>query len=702
MLYLDYLRFLAILGVIAFHVHDTITYDSSWFSGGYLGVDIFLFLSGYFIELSLQKLREVGFGTATWNFFSRRLLRIMAPMLVITWIVAVFAYFQGLDSWTPALYASGFFYNFYLILHHIPYFQIYAQPHPFIGMWFISLLVQVYIAHFVLQRLLRPRWLYGAVLVLLFFATTATTAWLLSKGQENAAYVLPWHAFSYIAGVLTMLFLGTPGERKKSVFYDFVVLLLVLALLGLMIFSPYRNYVIFSLATLLVTFLLLVTAPSARLLTASRWWVVGILGEMSYSLYLWNVPVIAFLHYFYPHSPALIAIVLAVLLILLLSLLSYRTIEVPVRQFFGKVGRHDDGGIPYLSAILLLAIAAGGWYQAMAMHAKSVSLQEQLQHQQLYQDYLQKKLKKLQQHLPARGKIASAATAPTASAEVAWNQWRPNPGAGYLYNGQEFRSNSAYPQKQVLYISDSILLGWSGYVIHLTPNGILDGKVGRSFFRAIPALQQLLSNPDSQDAKYVVVELGSNGYVEWSDLQHFIAAVGNRQIILIIPNVPRPWMPEVKQMYLKAKAEYPNVHLVHWDDISKDHYNYFVADQVHLTWDGAQALMQAVMAELTKLGYREPPAPVALPAKKPSVENTLAATTKSAPAHHAPAVTGAVSSTAATKSSATSPELTSPVSSAVSARHSAASSTPTTSVAASAASPSSAGTPTDSSDSGED
>lgn len=49
MLFLDYLRFLAIFGVIAFHLHDTVAYATPWFSGGYLSVDIFLFLSGYWL-----------------------------------------------------------------------------------------------------------------------------------------------------------------------------------------------------------------------------------------------------------------------------------------------------------------------------------------------------------------------------------------------------------------------------------------------------------------------------------------------------------------------------------------------------------------------------------------------------------------------------------------------------------------------------
>ncbi|MBU2802904.1 acyltransferase, partial [Acidithiobacillus caldus] len=128
MLFLDYLRFLAIFGVIAFHLHDTVAYATPWFSGGYLGVDIFLFLSGYFIERSLSGIRDQELLPAGRYFFSRRLLRIMIPMLFVTAVVGGFSYSQNMPLWKDMLYSSLFIYNFYLVFHHIPYFQVYSAP----------------------------------------------------------------------------------------------------------------------------------------------------------------------------------------------------------------------------------------------------------------------------------------------------------------------------------------------------------------------------------------------------------------------------------------------------------------------------------------------------------------------------------------------------------------------------------------------
>ncbi|HQU24948.1 MAG TPA: hypothetical protein PKX13_11785, partial [Acidiphilium sp.] len=51
-----------------------------------------------------------------------------------------------------------------------------------------------------------------------------------------------------------------------------------------------------------------------------------------------------------------------------------------------------------------------------------------------------------------------------------------------------------------------------------------------------------------------------------------------------------------------------NVHLVPWNRLSAGKDNYVVADQVHLTWFGAQPLMFAILKKLYALGYTAPPA----------------------------------------------------------------------------------------------
>lgn len=603
MLFLDYLRFLAIFGVIAFHLHDTVAYATPWFSGGYLGVDIFLFLSGYFIERSLSGIRDQELLPAGRYFFSRRLLRIMIPMLFVTAVVGGFSYSQNMPLWKDMLYSSLFIYNFYLVFHHIPYFQVYSAPHPFMGMWFIAMLVQLYIVHFLLSRLVANTVVYRLILVILGAVTLVGTSLLIQQHETNMAYVLPWHAFSYIGGALTMALMGQPGETVRDRSQDLVVLVTVFALLLLMLLAPYRDFLVYSVATVVLTALFVVAAQQSSMLQDKSWPLLGKLGEMAYSLYLWNVPVISFVHYFYPQNPVFVSVCLSIILILILSLITYSAIEMPVQKWFGKAPRHGSGSLVSAPVMLLLLLAGWGWYALAGAQSQNVHQREQMQHDALYRDYLLQQVKQLQQQV--RDAHHAARVARELSKEQ-WVQWQPRPRAGYLYDGKDLRGNPEFPQKKVLFISDSVLLGWSGYVVHQVPDGILDGKVGRSFPQAMPVLTSMLSQPENRHIKDIVVELGTNGYVEWPELEAFIQAAGDRQIFLVMPSVPRPWAAEVRQTYLRAKAKYGNVHLIPWDDISRDHFNYFVADQVHLTWDGIQALMRAILESLWKHGYTLP------------------------------------------------------------------------------------------------
>ncbi|MFA7495952.1 MAG: acyltransferase family protein [Acidithiobacillus sp.] len=620
MLYLDYLKFLAIFGVIGFHLHESVTYASSWFSGGYLGVDVFLFVSGYLIERSLRNSGHSTFAGSASGFFKKRLSRIMIPMLVITWLVALYSHYYGLSGWEPALYASIFVYNFYLVFHHIPYFQTFALPHPFVGMWFISLLVQLYIAHFLLRKIIKNNLAYQILMAILMVVAATGAFWLDLHGHLNQSYVLPWHGFSYIAGILGFNIFQSLVVKQHKVQFDVLVAVAVFALVALMLWSPYHDYVIYSLATLGVTALYFFAAERSCYFSQLKWGLGGTLGEMSYSLYLWNVPVITMVHYFYSQTEPYIQAILSVLIILLLSVVTYTLVEVRIQRAFSKQSRHTFSTQSAITAAILLSLGISGWYSSVVMNRQFIGEREKNEHLSLYKHYQETKIAELSAELRAATKTQNINVAQKkgnadlqAEQEISNNkiltQWQPNPQPGFEYNGQEIRQNPAYPDKQVLVITDSILLGWSGYVIHQIPNALLDGKVGRQFSRAPSVLREELAQPQNAQVRYVVLELGSNGDVFTPALDQVIRECGDRKVLLIIPNVPRVWEQEVRDQYIRAHAKYPNVYLLHWNRISQNQYNYFVADQVHLTWDGAQALVNSLVKELYVMGYQPPASP---------------------------------------------------------------------------------------------
>src|SRR4051812_9783276 len=80
---LEGLRGVAILLVVLFHA------GVSWLSGGFVGVDVFFVLSGFFITgLLVREYSETG-EVDTFAFYGRRALRLLPPLLVV--LVAILA-----------------------------------------------------------------------------------------------------------------------------------------------------------------------------------------------------------------------------------------------------------------------------------------------------------------------------------------------------------------------------------------------------------------------------------------------------------------------------------------------------------------------------------------------------------------------------------------------------------------------------------
>src|SRR4051812_41796772 len=78
---IDGLRALAVVPVILFHA------GFRWFSGGYVGVDVFFVISGYLItRILLRGLQEGTFDF--WAFYERRARRIL-PALYFVMLVCV-------------------------------------------------------------------------------------------------------------------------------------------------------------------------------------------------------------------------------------------------------------------------------------------------------------------------------------------------------------------------------------------------------------------------------------------------------------------------------------------------------------------------------------------------------------------------------------------------------------------------------------
>lgn len=327
---IDGIRALAVLLVTVFHINESLV------PGGFVGVDVFFVISGYLITGNI--VRDYQRGTFTFTeFYRRRIRRILPAMFAVTFVTLLVGTLLMLPedveqlAWSAlatAISGANIFFTYFL---DTSYFAPGSDTVPLLHMWSLGVEEQFYLLWpiFLLFVLKWRRWLLVTLLALIM-ASIAIGEWQIRSEQlEWAYYMLPSRAFQLaIGGALTFL---PPVGRKLSWILAPAGLFLVLAsayvLSGTSPF-PGLNAVPVTIGTAALLASGVHTTPFTRALSLPPLRAVGLI---SYSLYLWHWPVLAFQRYFYGDLDA-IQQVLSFVAMTGLATASYFFVEIPFRQ----------------------------------------------------------------------------------------------------------------------------------------------------------------------------------------------------------------------------------------------------------------------------------------------------------------------------------------------------------------------------------
>ncbi len=349
---LDGLRAIAVLAVIAYHL------GFSWASGGLLGVGVFFTLSGYLITdllLAAQQRGGIRLGEF-WLGRARRLLPALFSMLavVVAWVV-LFGPSQPPQFREAVGAAALYVANWQLVFQHVSYFAQFGPPSPLGHLWSLGVEEQFYILWPLLlmagMRLVRERTSVSGVrprlaaLTLLLAAGSALEMALLyhpSLDPSRVYYGTDTRAFELLAGaVLAMVW---PSAKLRSDVPDgarrfldgagVVGLLVVLAMIWrtgqYSSFLYEGGFVVLSAATVLL--LAALAHPACRIGAALgvaplRW-----IGERSYGIYLWHMPIIVLTTPADAHGVNLVRAALQVGATFCVAAASWRWLEQPIRH----------------------------------------------------------------------------------------------------------------------------------------------------------------------------------------------------------------------------------------------------------------------------------------------------------------------------------------------------------------------------------
>lgn len=327
---IDGLRAIAVLGVILFHAGVGL-------EGGFVGVDVFLVISGYLITKIIVR-ESLGQGFSLKRFWVRRIRRILPASTVVTF-ATIATGFVVLD---PSSYAelgrsvvahAAMLANVFFWMSS-GYFSEAAELQPLLHMWSLSVEEQFYLMYpMLLIIFLKDKRVLIGLLVCLMLLSLLVSSIGVYKSPSATFYLLPTRAWELCAGGL--LALTESKFRMKGVLQEALALLgLFLLLLPMFIYSDLTPFPGMSAIAPVAGAVCLIMANNGQLTFVGRMLsnrVLVMVGLASYSLYLWHWPVLVFLNHAFAENTLSLKCG-ALVVTALLSFLSWRFIEIPFRS----------------------------------------------------------------------------------------------------------------------------------------------------------------------------------------------------------------------------------------------------------------------------------------------------------------------------------------------------------------------------------
>lgn len=362
------LRAWAVVPVLVFHAFPNLL------PGGFYGVDIFFVISGYLISgIIFRGLLSNTFSFK--DFYAKRIKRILPNLILVFFVVFVLGWFFASKNefWRIGgnISHSALFYQNLSLMKESDYFEVLSQNNPLLHIWSLSIEEQFYILFPVLCFLI---WKVGkhsrrglGVFVGIVTVSSFTLCCLISDQMTRFYFPLSrfWELGVGVCVAYCEIFIKFDtkryGQRCNNVLSCIGIISVILAFI-----VPTDWYApspgVFSLIPVIGSALLIMVNPNSLVnRTVLSWGGVVFVGLISYSLYLWHWPILAYFRLIF-YDPSCLQSFAVLLLTFLIAFFVYRYIENPVRRIksnglvvfvlltlligayvLGKIIRYEDG-----------------------------------------------------------------------------------------------------------------------------------------------------------------------------------------------------------------------------------------------------------------------------------------------------------------------------------------------------------------------
>ena len=599
---LDGMRALAIIAIIFYHLMPHVL------PGGYLAVNIFFVLTGFFITASvIEEYGQKG-KLAYKRYLARRFQRLFLPLLgMLLSVTAYITLFQRdlLLNLRPWLLSSlGMVNNWWQISVGGSYFEQFYVQSPFMHLWFLSVISQFYVIWPLIVLLLLALYkdkriiLYTAVGLSLFSALAMAMLYVPGEDASRVYYGTDTRLFSFMIGsALSVVWplerLNEPVSKRTkrrltlAGFFSYAVLGVMFSRMLDSQTLTYRGGMYLN-SVIIGVGVVLTAHPATSLSKMMRFKPIQWLGRRSFLLYLWYYPVISLYQAKVVDTSVDPGqhIVIQLAIMLSLSEIGYQIFEkkrwkMTSVQFWrpadtisrikasGSEGstRHFSGNLAPFVGFCLLLTALTGFVQARS--GENASVQE-----------LREQIAASQSKMEAMNRDDSTRSRAINNIE-----------------GLERETVLFAHGADITFIGDSVLLSVADQLVTIFGRAVVEGAVSRQLYQTTEVIADLEKREQLHDT--VVVFLGSNGTFTQTQMETFITEIGtSRNLFFLTTNVPRIWKDSVNEQLALAESNHSNVHILDWNAFSSGHDEWLLEDQVHPNPIGAQQLALFVAEEI--------------------------------------------------------------------------------------------------------
>lgn len=327
---IDGLRSIAVLPVMFFHA------GLEWFSGGYVGVDVFFVISGYLITSIILRDLELG-KFSILRFYERRIRRILPALYLVLMCTTIVSWFtmlpDPLENYGQSLFATTVFANNVLLTMTAGYWDLAIELKPLVHTWSLGVEEQYYAVFPVLLFLV---WRLGKGATALIFtgialASLVAAQWGAEHFPTGNFYLVHSRFWELLVGALCAV-AGSSRQVPRSDLAAFAGLaMIVYSIFAFSDTTPFPSLyaLVPTVGTALIILFCTQDSPLGRILCT---WPMVTVGLISYSAYLWHQPAFAFARIVSKTEPAPAMLAATVPAILGLGYLSWRYVETPFRS----------------------------------------------------------------------------------------------------------------------------------------------------------------------------------------------------------------------------------------------------------------------------------------------------------------------------------------------------------------------------------